>query len=211
MTQSSALAKPAPPFTTTSLIRVRGEAELSQVIITHAAEDEARAARVARRLGGLGYSVRQEAGGLVASSPMSRRRLDTDIASAACVLLLWSRDAAYDPGLLAVAARARAAGKLTLARLDQSPAPARVGSAAANLANWQGRLEARGWRALAAAVAAKARPGSASARRAPAASSAHTLSSSAAPAKKSGGGVWILALVAALLAAGGVGYFVMTQ
>jgi hypothetical protein len=191
---------------------VRGEAELSQVIISHAAEDEARAAQVARRLGGLGYSVRQEAGGLEASSPMSRRRLDTDIASAACVLLLWSRDAAYDPGLLAVAARARSAGKLTLARLDQSPAPARVGSAAANLVNWQGRLDARGWRALAKDIGAKARPSAGGAKRAPAPSSASAApSSAAAPEKQSGGGVWILALVAALLAAGGVGYFVMTQ
>jgi hypothetical protein len=186
--------------------------ELSQVIITHAAEDEARAAQVARRLGGLGYSVRQEAGGLEASSPMSRRRLDTDIASAACVRLLWSRDAAFDPGLLAVATRARAAGKLTLARLDQSPAPARVGSAAANLSNWQGRLEARGWRALAAAVAAKAKPSASGARRTatPSPTLART-ASAPAPGKKSGGGVWILALIAALLAAGGVGYFLMTQ
>ena len=195
---------------------------MSKVILTHAAGDDFEAALVAARLEALGYAVLFEPADEPSLSPMSRRKLESSIASADCVLVLWSRLAVLNPNLLDVATRAKAAGKLALARLDASTPPSRVG-AGANLSNWIGRKDARGWRELAATIAAKAPMSKA----APAATSAPSASAkalgretmaAAAPeeaatssAKKGGGAAGALVALLVLLAAVGAGayYFLM--
>jgi hypothetical protein len=195
-----------------------GEAErMSQIIVTHAPSDEARAEQVAQRLTKLGYSVSQS-DGAPALSPRGRRQLETEISKAACVLVLWSRDAADEPALVTFAAHAKAKGKLALARLDQTPAPARIGSAVANLANWLGRKEARGWRALTSYLASKVRPAAAARKAASTptpqrASAAPAPRASATPEKKKGG-IGGLIMFLLLLLAGGAGayyYFIVMQ
>lgn len=180
---------------------------MTQVLVTHAPEDEARAAMVADKLGKLGFKVRQDAGVNRALSPFERRKLAADIDNAACVLVLWSREAADAPALHAAAARAKASGKLAYARLDVAALPARVGGVGApNLVNWQGRDQDRGWRQLVAAVGAKAKPGAAPVRRA---SGAPSRSAAATPerTKQKGGGGMLFGAILALLAAIGVGYY----
>ncbi len=167
---------------------------MTQVIVTHAPAEQARAAKVAEKLSALGFKVRQDADIFRALSPFERRKLAADIDNAACVLVLWSREAADAPALHAAAARAKAAGKLAYARLDVAALPARVGGVnAPNLVNWQGRDQDRGWRQLVAAVGAKAQRAAApvlravsapaAAVRAPAAAVSSPVRAASAPAR----------------------------
>lgn len=183
---------------------------MTQVLLTHAPEDEAQAAMVAAKLGKLGFKVQQDDNIFRALSPFERRKLAADIDKAACVLVLWSREAAEAPALHAAAARAKASGKLAYARLDVAALPARVGGTnAPNLVNWQGRDEDRGWRQLVANVGAKAKPSSVPVRRAVSAPAPQAAEDAvrAPTSKKKGGGGALLGAILALLAAAAISYY----
>jgi hypothetical protein len=125
------------------------EAGLAEILLAHAPAATETAERVAAKLAALGYSVKpsQPVGPLAgALAPQAQHELDRAVASAACVLVLWSREAARTPGMLSTAKSAKAAGKLAVARLDASAPPLRL--AAANLSAWKGRTDARAWRKL---------------------------------------------------------------
>ncbi|MEJ0059433.1 MAG: hypothetical protein WDM79_07640 [Terricaulis sp.] len=198
---------------------------MTHLLVAHAPEEEARAALLAAKLGALGYEVRQEADIYRALSPFERRRLQADIDKAACVVVLWSRDGADGPALRAAVDRAKASGKLALARMDSSPPP--VGhSAVADLTHWIGRDQTRAWRALVAAIgsAAKApikRLSSAAApaaQRAPQPRAAAPQRAASAPSvaaetpekRKSGGLGIVLTVLTLLAAAGGAAYYIVT-
>lgn len=174
---------------------------MTEIIVTHAPDAAAHAARVAKKLAALGFKVRHKAEVARTLSPHARRRRAAEIDKAARLLVLWSKDAAAWPAILDAAACARAAGKLTLARLDAAAPPAGLRRAqAADLSNWLGRDTPR-WRALVAALSAKG-PARANARQrvgAPA-------PVSALPARTKAGGAlgWpLLLLMAAAIGAGG--------
>ncbi|MES1199594.1 MAG: hypothetical protein ABUS48_06405 [Pseudomonadota bacterium] len=171
---------------------------MSHVLLAHAPGEEERAALVAEKLDALGYKVRQDGDSARRLSPFERRKLAAEIDAAACVLVLWSREAADAPALRATAARALASGKLALARLD-SAAPPMAG--AANLAGWLGNEQTRAWRQVLSAVSAAAKPRTA--QRAPAPRAQAAAPAAPQPAKKSGGGAGIALALLALLAAGG--------
>jgi hypothetical protein len=106
---------------------------------------------VTAKLAALGYRVKpsQLVGPLAgALAPQAQHELDRAVANAACVLVLWSREAARTPGMLSTAKSAKAAGKLTVARIDASAPPLRL--PAADLSAWKGRTDARAWRKLVA-------------------------------------------------------------
>lgn len=166
---------------------------MGTILVAHAPAAEVRAARVREKLVGLGYTI-QEA--TPAPGAYALRQLNGAIDKAQCVLVLWSKDAPAAPGLLAATARAQAAGKLALARLDTAAAPVRIRASAADLSAWMGR-ETRAWKSLLTRLPAlgktqiKPKP----ARAAP--------SIAPPPAeKKGGGGIWIGLLLAALIAGG---------
>lgn len=175
---------------------------MSEIILTHAPDAAQRAARVAKKLEALGFTVRSEFDIAGALSPHARRRRAAEIDKAACLLVLWSKHAAGAPALLDAAARAQAAGKLKLARLDTAAPPAALRRAAAiDLSGWSGR-DTRAWRAIVAGLGAA--PAATPARRstAPAASAA-----AVAPAQKKSGAGAAIAIVLLLLAALGAGAF----
>lgn len=131
---------------------------MPKLILASAPSMEARAEAIAEKLTMLGFTVSQDVEA-EAASPHARRRLDAEIDAAACMLVLWSKDAA--PSLTAAAQRAKARGKLALARLDAAPAPFAVRPASAvDLSSWSGR-DTRAWRALVAALPAPSRAASA--------------------------------------------------
>lgn len=187
---------------------------MTHVLLTHAPEEEARAALVAEKLGSLGYEVLQDADIFRPLSPFERRRMKSEIDKAGCVLVLWSREAAEAPALVAAAQQAKALGKLAVARMDSAAVPAGLTlRGAANLSQWIGRDGARPWRQLVSLVGAAAKSKSASAKPAP----APAAKSAAAPAKaaavadapepKKGGGGLAIALIVLLLAAAGAGAY----
>jgi hypothetical protein len=186
---------------------------LTHLLVAHAPEEEERATLLAAKLGALGYEVRQEADIYRALSPFERRRLQADIDEAACVVVLWSRDGADGPALRAAIDRAKASGKLALARMDSAPPP--VGhSAVADLTHWIGSDQTRAWRALVAAIGTAAK--APVKRRAPTPApspqraSAPPVSAAAPEKRKSGAGGAILTLLLLLAAAGGAAYYVLT-
>lgn len=140
---------------------------MAELILTHAADAAGRAKRVAARLEKLGFTVRTDLEPAGALSPHARRKMNDAIAQASCVLVLWSKEAAAAPALLAAAAQAKASGKLALARLDAAAPPANLaGSAPIDLSGWMGR-DTRPWRSLIASLpSSKAKPRATSPRRA---------------------------------------------
>jgi len=176
---------------------------VTHVLVTHAPEEGARAQIVAEKLGALGYQVSQSADIYRPLSPFERRKLAAEIDKAGCVLVLWSREAAEAPALRALAERAKASGKLALARLDQSTLP--MGLKGANLANWLGRGQSQGWRQLLSSIPAVA-PARSGANRKPAPASqapaAKSSAPAAAPAKKGGGAGVAIGLIVLLALAG---------
>jgi hypothetical protein len=161
---------------------------------------------VAEKLASLGYEVRQDDDVYRAMSPFERRRLAAQVADAACVVVLWSRDGLEAPALQAAAQAAKAQGKLALARLDASAPPSRMGGQdIANLAQWYGLDEARGWRDLLEAVTTKTKPAGkkpAAASR-PVAARAQVSAAAATPEKKKSGAAGLILVLLVLLAAGG--------
>lgn len=183
---------------------------MTHVLVAHAPQEEARAKRVADKLTALGFEARQDDGAYRSLSPFERRKLAADIDKAACVIVLWSREGALAPALRAAAGRAKAAGKLTFARLDASAPPAGFGVARAiNLSNWTGRGENRAWRRLVAGIAAAKPRARVQAAAAPAPVKTQTPLRAEARAKKKSGGGWAIGLLLFLLAAAGgaAGYY----
>ncbi len=196
-----AIASAAPP-----VMNARGRRFLSEIIVTHGPDSAARGARVAKKLGALGFKVRNELDIDGALSPHARRRRAAEIDKAAYLLVLWSKDAAAAPALLDAAARAQAVGKLKLARLDAAVPPAALRrAAAADLSGWSGR-DTRAWRALVAGLGAK--PAAAAPRRATA--SAATSAAPAPAAKKGGAFGWVLLLLV-IAAIGAGGFYAYSQ
>lgn len=95
------------------------------IILAHAADTNALAATVCRRLSGLGYAVEQR---LVTSG----KGLEDNIAQAQRLVVLWSKGAA-SANLDASLKRADQAGKLSIVRLASSPTPARLKRASQRL------------------------------------------------------------------------------
>ncbi len=182
---------------------------MADVILAHTEAAATRAARVAEKLRALGYQVRTDFEAAGPLSPHARRRRAAAIDSAACFVVLWSKDAAEAPALLEAAARAKAAGKLMLARLDAASPPLRL--KALDLSSWSGR-DTRPWRAFAARIAQASGRGSRR-RAAPAERRAAPTPSPRAPqaarAKQGGAGPAIaFAAALALMIAGAAGVYV---
>ncbi len=192
---------------------------MTYVLLTHAPEEEARAALVAEKLGALGYEVLQDADIFRPLSPFERRRLKSEIEKAGCVLVLWSREAAESPSLVIAAQQAKALGKLAVARMDSAVVPAGLTlRGAANLSNWIGRDTTRAWRQLvtlvgattnakSAAPKAAAKPAATPAAPTPRLTSFAAVDETAPPKKKGGGAGLAIALIVLLLAAAGAGAY----
>ncbi len=170
---------------------------MPEIIITHAPEAAARAERVARKLEGLGFTIFEDFDASGASSPFARRKRAAAIDAAAGVVVLWSKDAAAAPALFEAASRAKARGKLALARLDSAAPPASL-KGAIDLSSWMGRDTPR-WRALVAALG----PATPAVSRRGAAAPARAVS--AAPAEKKKGGGGLIAAFVTLLVLGAIG------
>jgi TIR domain len=189
---------------------------MTHIMLAHAPESQARAAIVARKLGARGYKVSQAVNGYFTPGPLGRRRLAADIDKADCVVVLWSREAAEEPGLHAAALRARAQGKLAFARLDTAAAPAGLRVKAADLSNWVGGEASRSWRDLSGAVRRLSSPPApatrgAASRPAPARSTPAAEPAAAPKVQENkGGGIRLflgVALVTLMIGAGAAYYF----
>ncbi|NWG54052.1 MAG: hypothetical protein HXY28_10055 [Hydrogenophilaceae bacterium] len=172
---------------------------MTRILVAHAPAAQKRAALVIEALAALGYRI--EAAPVTALAPHKRRKLEGAVAQAGAVVVLWSKHAAEAPALRATADRARAAGKLALARLDAAAPP--LGLSAFDLSRWGGYRDAKAWKRLLAALpkAPAAHAGAVRERGQAAAAGA------GANAKKKGGALAWLALVVMLLAAAGAGAY----
>jgi len=172
---------------------------VTRILVAHAPAAKARAADVAEALSALGYQV--EVRGGRALSPLPRGLLKT-VSGAAQVVVLWSKEAAASPGLVATARQARANGNLALARLDRTATPA-IFNGVIDLSGWMGAPRAPNWRRLVARLPAM-KPKD-TGRIAPS-----LREEAASPAPKQAGAGWIIGAVAGLVGAiGVVGYFLI--
>ncbi|MBI1250833.1 MAG: hypothetical protein GC189_05115 [Alphaproteobacteria bacterium] len=129
---------------------------MTVILLAHAPGARGRAALIAKALAAAGFEVRDAV--LGAASPRGRASAAQTVASADRVLVLWSNDARHAPGLGALARRAVAAGKLSVARLDASSLPLRGRQAPVDLSRWTGRQTWQPWRALLAQLSGAAGP-----------------------------------------------------
>jgi adenylate cyclase len=128
---------------------------MSDVFISYARADEPEAARVADALRAEGYRVWRDD-----ELPAHRAYaevIEERLRSAHAVVVLWSTEAARSQWVRAEADSARAAGTLVQAALDATVPPLPFNQIqCANLAGWDGGVEAAGWRKLTASVRALA-------------------------------------------------------
>jgi adenylate cyclase len=126
---------------------------MSDVFVSYARPDEARAERVAEGLRTLGYRVWRDD-----ELPAHRAYADVieeRLKGAKAVVVLWSAESAKSQWVRAEADAARSAGKLVQATLDGSIPPMPFNQIqCADLKDWNGKTDAPGWRKLQASVAA---------------------------------------------------------
>jgi adenylate cyclase len=126
---------------------------MSDVFVSYARPDEAQAKHVADALRGQGYHVWRD-DELPAHRPYSEV-IEERLKSAKAVVVLWSAEAAKSQWVRAEADTARAAGTLVQALLDDHLPPLPFNQIqCADLAGWNGALDAPGWAKLVASVAA---------------------------------------------------------
>jgi adenylate cyclase len=126
---------------------------MSDVFVSYARPDEAQAKHVADALRGQGYHVWRD-DELPAHRPYSEV-IEERLKSAKAVVVLWSAGAAKSQWVRAEADTARAAGTLVQALLDDHLPPLPFNQIqCADLAGWNGALDAPGWAKLVASVAA---------------------------------------------------------
>ncbi|MGE0828139.1 MAG: hypothetical protein AB7O04_02160 [Hyphomonadaceae bacterium] len=180
---------------------------MAEILVVRAPKAGKRADNVTARLAALGYKV--EAGPAAALAPHSRKQLEGAVAKAERVLVLWSKDAAAAPSVLAAAARAKAAGKLTLARLDAAQPPILLRAPGeVNLSAWQGRATRDWQRLLARLPSAKTSAKPAAQKLAKKAAAAPLAATADEPKKKGGAGLAIGLGLLALAAAGAAAAYI---
>lgn len=128
---------------------------MTDVFVSYARSDEPHAKRVADALDALGYKVWRddELPAHRAYSDVIEERLK----SAKAVVVLWSAEAAKSQWVRAEADAARSAGSIVQAILDGTMPPMPFNQIqCAKLTDWDGNINAAGWRKLAASVQALA-------------------------------------------------------
>ena len=130
---------------------------MSEVFVSYARPDEPQAKRVAEVLRTLGYQVWRD--DELPAHRVYSEVIEERLKSAQAVIVLWSAEAARSQWVRAEADTARAAGSLVQAILDGSLPPLPFNQIqCADLRNWEGDVEAPGWKKLTASVAALAGP-----------------------------------------------------
>lgn len=128
---------------------------MSDIFVSYARPDEARAAEVAEALKGAGYCVWRDD-----ELPAHRAYaevIEERLKSAAAVVVLWSAEAAKSQWVRAEADAARGAGTLVQATLDGTMPPLPFNQIqCADLARWRPNAEAAGWPKLLASIEALA-------------------------------------------------------
>src|SRR4051812_36011022 len=134
---------------------------MTDVFVSYARPDEPQAKRVADALLALGYQVWRDD-----ELPAHRAYADVieeRLKSAKAVVVLWSAESSKSQWVRAEADAARSVGSLVQAILDGTMPPMPFNQIqCADLASWNGDMEASGWRKLAASVEALAGPARAS-------------------------------------------------
>ncbi len=130
---------------------------MSDIVISHARENEAAVRRLADALRREGYAVWHDDS--PAPGPESSERIAERIGRARAVVVLWSEAAAASEWVRAEANVARGQGKLVQAVADGAAPPIPFDPArAAPLADWQGASDHPGWNRVREEVAALAGP-----------------------------------------------------
>ncbi|MBL8551137.1 MAG: hypothetical protein JNJ73_14210 [Hyphomonadaceae bacterium] len=176
---------------------------MAELLVAHAPEAAARAQRVVSKLERSGFKVSQE---IDLRAP--RKALRSAVGKAEGVLVLWSREAPET--LRTVAAAAKDAGKLAVARLDGAAPPALLRVAAIDLSSLATRGRTRSWARL---MKSLPKPGAAAPRRAMAGigSATKAASEAAETAPKRQGFVWVFLLGLAVTAAAAAGAWAMLR
>src|SRR5690349_2975665 len=128
---------------------------MSDVFISYARGDEAKAEQVCEALRGAGYGVWRDD-----ELPAHRAYaevIEERLKSAKAVVVLWSAEAAKSQWVRAEADTARNAGTLVQAAIDGTMPPLPFNQIqCADLSSWNGSEESPGWKKLSASVAALA-------------------------------------------------------
>ena len=130
---------------------------MSQVFVSYARPSEPQAQRVAETLRAAGYEVWRD-------DELPAHRAYSDVIEerlklANAVVVLWTAEAVKSQWVRAEADAARSAGILVQVTVDGTLPPMPFNQTqCANLQDWDGRVEAAGWRKLIASVAALAGP-----------------------------------------------------
>ena len=130
---------------------------MSEVFVSYARSSEAQAKQVAEALRTSGYGV-----WLDDDLPAHRSYSDVieeQLKSAKAVVVIWSADAAKSQWVRAEADAAREAGTLVQVSMDGSVPPLPFNQIqCANLGDWDGDVDAPGWRKVAGSISALAGP-----------------------------------------------------
>jgi adenylate cyclase len=133
---------------------------MSDVFVSYARQDEQQAKRVTDALRGRGFEVWRDD-----ELPAHRGYADVieeRLKAATAVVVLWSAEAVKSQWVRSEADHARQAGTLVQARIDGTFPPMPFNQIqCADLKDWQGDMQASGWRKLAASVSALAGTGDA--------------------------------------------------
>ena len=125
---------------------------MTDVFISYARSNATQAQQLAEALRGLGYGVwRDDA---LPAHRAYAEVIDERLAAAKAVVVIWSADAVRSEWVQSEAAAARTDRKLVQLAVDRSRLPGPFDRIqCADLAGWNGDLNAPGWRKIAASVA----------------------------------------------------------
>ena len=124
---------------------------MSDVFISYARSAASQAQQVAEALRALGYSVWRD-DDLPAHQPYAEV-IEARLSDAKAVVVIWSAEAVKSQWVFSEANRAREDGKLVQLALDATRLPMPFDSIqCADLAGWNGHLDAHGWRKVVASV-----------------------------------------------------------
>lgn len=126
---------------------------MSDVFISYARSTAKQADRIADALRRHGHDVWRDT--QLQAHQSFRKTIEEELCAARSVLVLWSEDAARSDWVCSEASRARALGKLVQLTLDGSALPMPFDEIeCADLRQWRGETDARGWTQVLEGIAA---------------------------------------------------------